>query len=212
MHRFVVAAVMVAATVAAIGIGIRRADAAPVANADGPYFGVVGVPVTFNGSASTGSATGPIVSWVWDFGDGTAGSGQFVAHVYTAPGTYTVTLTVTDSSGLTSVATTTATIVVPRPPHPGPVPIPLHIPQGCVLTPSGLDCGLWRDLKRDEPCIVTPIGVVCGFAPVPKPVLAPPCVPTQFGLVCPGGPVFPPVMPSFCHLPQFRFHPHCWAP
>ena len=43
---------------------------------------------------------GQIVSYEWDFGDGTAGSGETLAHVYQAPGTYMVTLTVTDDDGL----------------------------------------------------------------------------------------------------------------
>lgn len=44
----------------------------------------------------SGQATGNIVNWQWDFGDGTFGSGQFTSHSYTIPGDYYVTLTVTD--------------------------------------------------------------------------------------------------------------------
>ena len=40
---------------------------------------------------------GDIVSWVWDFGDGTSAGAQSPAHTYAAAGTYTVTLTVTDA-------------------------------------------------------------------------------------------------------------------
>jgi PKD repeat protein len=59
---------------------------------------------------------GMIVSWAWDFGDGTTGSGETVTHVYKAEGTYIVTLKVTDNDGLT--ATTSATIMVSPPPPP----------------------------------------------------------------------------------------------
>ncbi len=40
------------------------------------------------------------VSWLWDFGDGTTGTGANITHVF-APGTYTVCLTVATSNGIT---------------------------------------------------------------------------------------------------------------
>lgn len=57
---------------------------------------------------STTPAGSPIVSWVWDFGDGnytSAGAGPFngsVDHQYTVPGSYTASLTVTNSCGCSS--------------------------------------------------------------------------------------------------------------
>jgi len=56
---------------------------------------VVGQPITFDGSASTDD--GWIVSYDWDFGDGTTDSGMVVDHVFDEVGTYTVSLTVTDN-------------------------------------------------------------------------------------------------------------------
>jgi gliding motility-associated-like protein len=45
----------------------------------------------------------PIVSWLWNFGDGTTSTQSgTVSHVYATPGNYTVTLTVTDQAGCTS--------------------------------------------------------------------------------------------------------------
>ena len=42
---------------------------------------------------------GYIVSYEWDFGDGTTAQEIMAEHTYSAPGTYTVTLTVTDDDG-----------------------------------------------------------------------------------------------------------------
>jgi hypothetical protein len=57
----------------------------------------------FDGSASS-DADGAVVSWSWDFGDGSSGSGAVVDHTYGASGEYTVMLTVTDDHGLASSA------------------------------------------------------------------------------------------------------------
>jgi PKD repeat protein len=59
----------------------------------------VGQIVTFNGSSSTPDG-GTLVSFVWDFGDGTTSSGVIVTHAYSSPGNYTATLNVTDSEAL----------------------------------------------------------------------------------------------------------------
>ena len=51
------------------------------------------------------SATTSIVSWAWDFGDGTGvtnTSGIPVTHIYTSVGNHIVTLTITDINGCTS--------------------------------------------------------------------------------------------------------------
>lgn len=65
------------------------------------------VPFTmqFDGSAST-TAQPPIVSYSWEFGDGTVAGGATVTHTYSTPGTYHAVLTVSDNAGLTSQAST----------------------------------------------------------------------------------------------------------
>jgi hypothetical protein len=74
---------------------------APVANATAtPASGTAPLFVQFDGSASF-DPDGSIVSYSWDFGDGTAGIGATVSHTYAA-GTYTAILTVTDNTGLSS--------------------------------------------------------------------------------------------------------------
>lgn len=83
----------------------------PTAVAGGPYSGVVGQPVSFDGSASSDPDNDPL-AYTWSFGDGGAGNGAKPAHTYSAPGSFTVSLTVDDGHGATSMATTTATISV----------------------------------------------------------------------------------------------------
>jgi PKD repeat protein len=55
-------------------------------------------------------ADGTIVSYAWNFGDGSTGTGSTASHTYAAAGTYPVALTVTDDGGKT--ATTTVSITV----------------------------------------------------------------------------------------------------
>ncbi len=62
----------------------------------------VGEIRTFDGSNSY-DPDGTIVSYLWDFGDGTTVPGSVVSHSYAAAGTYTAVLTVTDNHGLTGV-------------------------------------------------------------------------------------------------------------
>lgn len=65
--------------------------------------------VMFNASGSV-DPDGVIVSYVWEFGDGTQGTGKTPTHEYQSAGHYTVTLTVTDDTGLTSSVTMVVTV------------------------------------------------------------------------------------------------------
>ena len=73
----------------------------PYAHIGGVINGIEGVPITFDGSGSWDPYQ--IVSYSWDFGDG---SGLFhslpvVNHTYERPGTYDVSLTVINNMGFT---------------------------------------------------------------------------------------------------------------
>ncbi|MGZ8549369.1 MAG: PKD domain-containing protein, partial [Chitinophagaceae bacterium] len=57
------------------------------------------VPVRVNFKDLSATTVGSIISWNWDFGDGTTSTLQNPAHSYTSTGFYTVTLTATSSSG-----------------------------------------------------------------------------------------------------------------
>jgi PKD repeat protein len=64
----------------------------------------VGDPIRFDGTASR-PGVGRIISYHWDFGDGSTASGGIVTHAYDSQNTYIVTLTVVDEGGGTDTAT-----------------------------------------------------------------------------------------------------------
>jgi PKD repeat protein len=66
---------------------------------------LINQPVNFNGGTSRAQPGHQIVSYAWDFGDGTFGSGQTTSHSYSLPRAYKVILTVTDDTGKTATAT-----------------------------------------------------------------------------------------------------------
>ncbi len=89
----------------------------PVADIDAPTFGYFGcAPLTANFIDASVANGAPIVSWLWNFGDGTTSTDQNPSHIYNTPGSYTVSLTVTDSFGNTDtgVFTNTAQAVGPN--------------------------------------------------------------------------------------------------
>jgi PKD repeat protein len=71
-----------------------------------------GETVYFNASASYDS-DGYIVSYLWDFGDGTSASGKIVSHVYSVSlnRTFVVVLKVKDNEGGEGVKSETVTIL-----------------------------------------------------------------------------------------------------
>ncbi|RED58019.1 S8 family serine peptidase [Cohnella lupini] len=82
---------------------------APVAVIQGPNEAQRKRDVTFDGTASY-DADGSIVSYQWEFGDSSTGSGETAVHSYKKKGSYTVELTVTDDQGATNTKTFTIRI------------------------------------------------------------------------------------------------------
>ncbi len=67
-------------------------------------FSCTDLACTFDGSGSSDS-DGSIVSYVWQFEDGSTASGAVVEHTFAASGDYQVELTVTDDDGASHTAT-----------------------------------------------------------------------------------------------------------
>ena len=81
----------------------------PVADVNVPSNASANQIIVFNASGSY-DIDGVIVSYQWDFGDGTTGSGVSPEHVYENPGEYTATLVITDNNGNTYSKTMTVNI------------------------------------------------------------------------------------------------------
>lgn len=95
-----------------ITITITADNHPPVADPGGPYTGATGQAISLNGSASS-DPDGDNLTYAWDFGDNSSGSGAIVSHTYAAAGQYLATLTVTDdgSPPLSNSASTGVSVV-----------------------------------------------------------------------------------------------------
>jgi parallel beta-helix repeat protein len=80
----------------------------PTAKAGPDKLVVEDTVVSFNAGDSSDNIG--IVSYEWDFGDKTTGTGITVTHTYTEPGTCTVTLTVKNAAGNSDIDSITVTI------------------------------------------------------------------------------------------------------
>jgi PKD repeat protein len=83
-------------------------------------FNTADQTATFTDSSSDNDGT--VVSWSWNFGDGTSASIQNPSHTYDVAGDYQVTLEVTDDDGATDSATQTVTVTEPAGPRPPAAP------------------------------------------------------------------------------------------
>lgn len=72
-----------------------------------------GRTVTMDGRSSS-DPDGSVVSYIWEFDDGTILEGPVVSHRYTEPGSYMVTLTVVDDEGAVDGAVSTTPVEVSR--------------------------------------------------------------------------------------------------
>jgi hypothetical protein len=104
-----------------------------------PATGTTGQPVAM--AATTTDIWQPYdaIAPSWAFGDGAAGSGGAVSHVYAAAGTYTVTTATSDSAG-NPAAPITRQIVISSAPVPPPPPLPsttVNPPKAKITWKSG---------------------------------------------------------------------------
>ncbi|GAG11623.1 unnamed protein product, partial [marine sediment metagenome] len=79
----------------------------PNADANGPYEGIVGIPIDFHGSASSGT---PPYRYYWSFGDDVYSATQNPSHTYDEEGDYTVSLRVTDDNDMSDTDATRVVI------------------------------------------------------------------------------------------------------
>ena len=111
---------------AGVGVNVR-----PTASfTASPQIGPAPLAVTFDIITSL-DVDGSIISYAWDFGDGTPEvsnpTGASQEHTYDTPGTYTAILTVTDNEGATNIGPSRATIGVSP---------PLNLPPTASFTAS----------------------------------------------------------------------------
>jgi PKD repeat protein len=90
-------------------VTIRLSNYPPIAVPGGPYN--ADQTVTFNGSASSDPDNNLPLTYSWNFGDGTTGSGVSPTKTYAASRSYTATLVVTDAKNLSSTPVSTAVTI-----------------------------------------------------------------------------------------------------
>lgn len=134
----------------------------------------VGVPVVCDASVSTSPAG--LVSYAWDFGDGSTGGGVSIQHTFTSGGTYFVRLTVTDKKGQTAWVTNPVTVGagptavfswVQRP-APAVMTVDLDagaswvVPPASFITSYAWDCGQGTQIFPSPPVPTNP-RATCSF-------------------------------------------------
>ena len=88
-----------------------ESNADPIAHAGGPYSGTAGAHVVFDGTASTDPDARLPLTYAWQFGDGSSGTGERPQHAYASAGSYDVVLVVTDAWGAASAPDTTTAVI-----------------------------------------------------------------------------------------------------
>ncbi|MCR1024373.1 PKD domain-containing protein [Cellulophaga baltica] len=101
------------------------ANQAPTAVATSDIItGEASLAVQFSGDTSSDPDTGDILTYAWDFGDGTTATTANPSHTFTTVGTYDVTLTVTDDgTPALSSSEATITITVTAPANQAPIAV-----------------------------------------------------------------------------------------
>ena len=94
--------------------------------------------VLFDASASTAPANNPIVTYTWDFDDGSTASGRTVGHAFNSADTYIVTLTVSDALGRAAQSSQAVTVTPSAAPSANFVFSPTEPTPGSLVTFNGL--------------------------------------------------------------------------
>ncbi|WP_051906603.1 Ig-like domain-containing protein [Methylomarinum vadi] len=97
---------------ATVTINVIAVNDAPIASA--ALDNKEGLSVSFSGDGSFDPDKDDVLSFNWDFGDGTISTLASPGHNYNEAGTYTVTLTVTDQAGLSDSASIVMTVIDPN--------------------------------------------------------------------------------------------------
>jgi uncharacterized repeat protein (TIGR01451 family) len=101
---------------ATVTITVCPVNDPPVADANGPYSGIVGLPITFDGTGSY-DPDGDALTYSWDFGDGSTATGPSPIHWgYDTLYFHTVTLTVSDGYLESAPSMTGVTVAENHPP------------------------------------------------------------------------------------------------
>lgn len=117
----------------------------PVADSGGPYGAMENDALAFDGSSSS-DPDGDTLTYSWDFGDGTTGTGMTPSHAYLWGGNFTVTLTVGDGNMSDTSTTSAAVTEVNDPPtanaggpYSGPVGQPVTFDASGSFDPDNGD-------------------------------------------------------------------------
>jgi hypothetical protein len=97
-----------AGSTASFSDSITLDTTSPSVNTEQSKIVAAGAPVTFDASSCTDNVG--IVSYLWDFGDGTNGTGATTTHSYSNSGAYTARLIVQDTAGNTATSNIGVTV------------------------------------------------------------------------------------------------------
>ncbi len=107
--------------------------------------------VQFDGSSSV-DPDGSIVSYSWNFGNGTSGTGAVAWHRFSAPGTYVVALTVRDDDGASNSASRTIQVGA------------VNLPPTAAITYSPASPGVAEWIRFDGTGSSDPDGTIAGYS------------------------------------------------